>query len=211
MAKKVKSEIEETKTKKKENVRSPKTTVKEKKVPVKPSNSEKNIEETKTITVTENKNVTPKKNSNLKTIIGIILAVLVVFAFIYSIIESKSYMNYYNEVTVSEAQEIIKDDELSILYWASPDCPHCVRFGPIVKKVSRENKITFNYINAASLTNDEYATMLTYFGAFDESYVGGLGTPSIILVQDGKVVDISVGALQESELVNYLKTKGFIK
>lgn len=152
-----------------------------------------------------------KRNKIIKAVIYSLIAVIVIGAFIYSLVESSGNDKYFNTVNFNEATQLINDDELNIIYWASPSCGYCVQFTPIVKEVSIEKSVKFNYLNAANISNEDYATLMGYVGSFDETYSTGLGTPSLILVKDGKVVDISVGAQSKTDLVNYLTTKGFIK
>lgn len=221
MAKKV--ELEEKKAKSKKKVEN------QKKVnDVKTSVKKKNTDQSKVSKVNDNNvnvlensdnfkaNVVAKDNSKkkaiIKKVIYSLIAVLIIGAFIYSLVESSGNDKYFNTISFNEVENIINDDELSIIYWASPSCGYCVKFTPVVKEVAIENGITFNYLNTANLTGEQYSTMLSYFSAFNEQYAtNGLGTPSVILVKDGKVVDISVGALPKAELINYLTNNGFIK
>jgi len=141
-----------------------------------------------------------------------LVALLIIGAFIYSIIESSGRENNFNTISFAKASELINDDEVNIIYWASPNCGYCTQFTPIVKEVSIEKGVTFNYLNAAEISNEDYATLMGLVGSFDETYnTNGLGTPSLILVKEGKVVDISVGAQSKADLVSYLTTQGFIK
>ena len=221
-----KKELEENKTKKNVETKEKKVETKKKeekdvkkkvnvkndtKKIVKEENVKEEITKTETLTV-ENKKDNTKKKKIIKTIIYSLIGIIVLGAFIYSIIESNERNKYFNTVSFNEAEKLINDDELSIIYWASPNCGYCMQFTPVVKKVSYDKRITFNYLNTANLTDDEYASMLTYLGAYDESYSSkGVGTPSMFLVQNGKIINVSVGALSEEGLVTYLTTNGFIK
>ena len=153
-----------------------------------------------------------KRNKIIKTIIYSLLILLVIGALIYSIIESSENDKYFNTINYNDVSELINDDELNIIYWASPSCGFCVQFTPIVKEVSIEKKVTFNYLNAANISNEDYATFMGQVGTVNEVYsTKGLGTPSIILVKGGQVVDVVEGAQSKANLINYLTTNGFIK
>lgn len=161
-----------------------------------------------TVTVNNENN---KKRKIFNVVITVLAIGLIIGAFIISVIETNEKNKYYKTITFNEVSEIMNSEETKIIYWASPSCDYCKMFSPIIKEVSYEYELTFNYLNTSSLDGDQYATMYTHFAEYDEKYnSSNLGTPSLILVKDGKIVNISVGYLQEEELVDYLKTNGLI-
>lgn len=163
--------------------------------------------------VVEEKKDTSKTKKIIKNVLYSLLAVVIVGALIYSIIESNEHSKYFKNITFNEAEEIIKDDNINIIYWAQPSCTYCKAFTPIVKEVSYDQKVMFNYLNASLLSDDEYATIITLAGEYNEEYsTKGLGTPAILIVQDGKIINIQSGAMSSaSEVVEYLKTNNIIK
>lgn len=153
-----------------------------------------------------------KRNKIIKIVIYSLISLIVVGAFIYSIIETSNTVDKFNTITYTEVEDLVNDSELNIIYWASPNCGFCVQFTPIVKKVANANGVAINYLNAAEVSNDEYGQFMSLVSTFNESYAtNGLGTPSLVLVKDGKVVDVSVGALSEDGFVSYLKQHEIIK
>ncbi len=200
----------------KKNIKDSKKVVKEEKKDVsskkQPKVKEVKNEEVVTNVVVEEKKDNTKKKKIIKGIIYSLISLLIIGALIFSIIESSERSKYFKEVTMNEVNEMIKEDEINIVYWASPSCGYCEMFGPIVKEVSYEEKVEFNYLNTSKLDNDSYATMYTYFTAFDEIYnTKNLGTPSVILFKNGKIVNISVGALDKEGLVSFLKSENVIE
>lgn len=172
------------------------------------------VEEPKETVVVSTDDTLKKEKSKkiIKTIIYSLISIIIVGLFIYSIIESNDRTKHFKTISFNEVSEIMNDEVTNIIYWASPNCGYCVQFTPVVKEVSYEENVTFNYLNTANLSNDDYAAMVTYFGEYNETYnTKGLGTPSIILVKGGKVVDIQVGALDKEGLISYLTTKELIK
>ena len=53
--------------------------------------------------------------------------------------------------------------------------------------------------------------MINHFTKYDENYASGLGTPSLIFVQNGEIVNITVGALAEEDLMSLLKTYSIVE
>lgn len=155
-------------------------------------------DEEKLIEATERKN-------RLSKLLGVGCVLLFALVLIISIIETNEKSKFFNKISYKEAVNLIKDDEVNIIYWASPNCGFCSQFSPIIKKVSYEYQLDFNYLNTTTLNDDQYAAMYTYLAEFDEAYnSSNLGTPSLILVKDNKVLHIQEGALSESELIDYL-------
>lgn len=198
----------ETKTKKVSN----KNEVSKKDIKVvnkKKENAEKEVVLNENIIVETNNN--SKKIKIIKGIIYSLISIIILGALIYSVIESNERSKYFQNISFSDVKEIMNEKESNIIYWAQPNCGFCTQFTPIVKKISYNEKIAFNYLNTANLTQDEYATMITYLSAYNEEYSSGVGTPSIIVVNDGKVVDVQVGALSEEGLISYLTSNKLIK
>ena len=119
--------------------------------------------------VVENKD-SSKKKTILSTIIVIVSILLIVGAFVISVIETNEKSKYYNEISFNEVSELMAGEEVEIIYWASPNCSYCSMFTPVVKNVSYDNKLTFNYLNTANLNDEEYAKMYDHFVKFDSAY-----------------------------------------
>lgn len=220
----LKKEKKVTKTGKKTTSKKSEVTKEKKVTPKKVVKEEKNTPKTKKIAKVEEgiaekvevkKEVVieePKKKSLFGIVLTISCILLIVLAFIVSIIETNEKNKYYIPISYDDVAELLNDDEINIIYWASPTCNFCSQFKPIILDVSSEYGIEFNYLNTSKLTDDEYATMYTYFIEYDGIYSEeNLGTPSLILVKDGKITNISVGALTESELITYLQENGLIQ
>lgn len=150
--------------------------------------------------------------SLVKKIVGSLVAVLLVGLFIYSVVETNGRLEYFKTISFDEVADLMNDDETNIIYWAQTGCGACMQFTPIVEKVTKREKVTFNHLNASNLTMEQYSAINEHFAKFDESYATqGVGTPAIILVKDGAITDIKVGAIGEDGLMSYLKSKGFVK
>ena len=153
-----------------------------------------------------------KKSNKFGGIIGLLLVVALVALFVVSLNESGERSKYLKEISYNDFTEIIKSEEPTVIYWASPTCSYCKQFKPVVLNVTYDNKLTFNYLNTRKLTNDQDAAIRTYLIEYDQTYSSNvLGTPSIIVFKDSKIVGLSVGALSESELINFLQKQGLIK
>jgi len=160
--------------------------------------------------VEENKEVSKKNSLSTILVIGCIL--LIGIAFGISILETKERNKYYKTVSYDEVVEMMGKDEISVIYYGSPSCGYCSMFAPIVKEVSYEEKVYFHYLNAANLVNDDYANLYTHLTNFDEVYATeDLGTPSLILIKNGAILDLSEGYIDKAEIVKFLEKNGVIE
>lgn len=174
------------------------------------------VKEVKTVKeevkVVDNEKKSSKRKTILSTILVVVSILLIGVAFVISVIETNEKGKYFNKISFNEVSELMKGGEIDIIYWASPNCGYCSMFTPIIKNVSYDNKLIFNYLDTTSLDEEQHNKMYEYFIEYSEKYeTKGLGTPSLILVQDGKIIDISEGAKEENELISYLKEKELIK
>lgn len=159
-----------------------------------------------------------KENKVVKIILPIIVIVVIGILFVVSIIETKGRYKYYIDNEFYEIVELVEKDELNVVYWASPDCHFCKQFKPTVLEVSSNKKVNFNYLDVSSLNQLEYDRMYEdYFIDFDESYNTfreenghSLGTPTVIIFKNNKVVDMNIGASSKEELIEFLAKNGVI-
>ena len=148
-------------------------------------------------------------DENKKSKFGLILGISAVLVFalliVVSIIQTGDRAKYYKEITFAEFKEIYNTDELSVVYWARPGCYYCQQFKPTVSSVTGKYKVTFNYLNTDNLDYEGYTYMYeSVFIPYDGSYStyneengNGVGTPAVLIVKNGKIVNMSVGAISE--------------
>jgi len=113
----------------------------------------------------------------------------------------------FNEVSLDEYLELIKKEENSIILVARPTCGYCVKFTPILKQAKDEMNLTVNYINTDNITSEEdfakFEDSLDYFK--DEQW----GTPLVLIVNSGKVVDSNSGYTELSVIKEFFTKNGF--
>lgn len=118
-----------------------------------------------------------------------------------------------NEITYDEYKKMIENEESFILFIGSHDCSHCSDFKITLEKVIEKYKVTFNYIDIANLSNDDYNAL--------KREIKFTGTPTTVFIEDGVDNSCNVftcdkekridGAQDYDTVIARLKSKGYIK
>lgn len=162
-----------------------------------------------------------KQQQTTKTekIQGIIIAVLTLviilggayFASELKYCEVKEPVELLQDIGMTEFTTLLNEEEPSIIYIARPGCGYCQQQEPIVEQIVEEYGITVHYLNTDNLTDSEMYSLFKVdtklFGEEGEDF----GTPTILIVKAGKVVDSIVGLTAEDSLVDFFEENGLIK
>lgn len=161
-----------------------------------------------------------KKKISVGTIIFLVCVGLFILLMILSSIEtSKKEQFLYDIITTDEKSDLdqyisLRDDtnKLHIVVWKQDGCSHCISFQPVLQSVSYKYQVEFNLLNLSKVSEETYYAVrediVNYSKAYDED---GLGTPSLLIVGNGKIHNILEGEKPEKDLVDELKSLGFIK
>ena len=131
------------------------------------------------------KNKKEKKNrSGLYILFGII------FIISFSIFVSSFYSSVeFNNIKYSEYKELYNENDLAFVYVGKEDCGYCKATVPYLGELQEELNITFNYLDTATMTNDNFDNIATTSEAFE----GEWGTPTLLAIKDGKVLNYLAG------------------
>lgn len=158
------------------------------------------------------------KREKIQGIIIAILSVIIVFGVAYFASELKYCKNDTEEkivelpqIGITEYTTLLNGSEASIVYVARPTCYYCQQQEPIVKELVSKYDLVFHYLNTDKLSSKEmdilYKSDTSLFGKDGSEF----GTPTTLVVKNGKVVDSLVGLTQKDAFTEFLKTNGFIK
>lgn len=158
-----------------------------------------------------------KRNINInvdkiKNAVIIVLSLIIVFGLAFVVPELKNCgkcneTKTVTEVTMSDYRSLLASADISLIYVASPTCGYCAQQLPIMEELVNKYDFEVNYLNTATLSNEEVNELYSIYGAVQESVyeVDGLRTPTMLLVQDGKLIDMKLGGTELSELVSWLQ------
>ena len=115
-----------------------------------------------------------------------------------------------SEIGMSEFTTLLNGEEASIIYLARPGCTYCQRQEPIVKELISEYNLVFHYLNTDNLTSDEMQSIFSIdeelFGENGEEF----GTPTTLIVKEGKIVDSLIGLTQKESFEEFLHNNELI-
>jgi thioredoxin 1 len=128
----------------------------------------------------------------MNTFIYIILIVIGVFFGLQYLLVLKSKLNRGKSIddVNGPVGDAIKDGKKVMVYFHSPTCPPCRVQTPIVDKLKKE----FDNIFKVD-TSTDFGTARRF---------GVMGTPSTVIVSNGKIEQFLVGVKDESTLRKYL-------
>ena len=111
----------------------------------------------------------------------------------------------FNNVSLQEYQELIKEDKNNIILIARPTCSYCELFTPILKEASEDLGLTVNYIDTDTFTNDDWTT---FNSSLDYLSQNEWGTPLVLITKNGKVVADNSGYVELDVIKSFFKENG---
>lgn len=156
-----------------------------------------------------------KKNNidKLKNAAIIVLSLIIVFGIAFVVPElrdcgsCKEEEKQITEIQAKEFKELLNGEEVSLIYLAMPTCGYCAQQEPIMKKLVNEYDFAVNYLNVSGLTDKESDEVYKSYGEMQNKRysVDGVRTPTILLVQKGKVLDMNLGTMTLEKLVEFIE------
>ena len=143
-----------------------------------------------------------------ETILTLIVAVIVLIGtFFLSSIYDKKKEKISNEI-LTKYNELYNSEDLSIIYIGRDGCGFCENYTPIIKEVTKENELTYYYVNLSKLTTKDRDRLYSSHELFkDENF----GTPTTIIVSNGKVITYHIGYMEKDDLIKFFKEVKVIK
>ena len=112
--------------------------------------------------------------------------------------DAKLLLNY---IDYEEYDKLLKSDEKNIIVVGQSTCGYCVQAKLILNEIAEEKDITINYLNVSYMTEEEgekFEKSLEYFE-------GSWGTPVMMVVQDGEMIDIVEQLVTKGEYIEFLE------
>lgn len=111
------------------------------------------------------------------------------------------------EVNMNTYLEYYNGEENKIVLLARPTCGYCQVAEPIIKKVAKDYNLDINYLNTDNFTEDDQADLIHS----DEFFKEGYGTPVLLVVGQGKIINKVDGLTDTAHYIKFFKETGFIK
>ena len=100
--------------------------------------------------------------------------------------------------------EIKNNNESTVVYIGTPNCPACVTFYPILEAVVEEHNLDVYYIQIDRWSTSDRNAIFQTFEEFQY-------TPSIYIINNGEQIAELVGGVSEEDLAQFLKENNIIE
>ena len=111
-------------------------------------------------------------------------------------------------INVSEYMDLYnKEGEYSLIWVARPTCSYCELTTPVIQKMIKDYSVYISYLNTDEFSEDDTGTFI----GTSEDFAEGFGTPMLLVVGDGKILDKVDGATDTAHYIEFLKKYKFIE
>jgi len=107
--------------------------------------------------------------------------------------------------TYDDLKNSLKNKEKKLVFLGSEYCGWCIYQKPILKALVYKYNIEINYLNVGEMTSEQGEELESLHENLE-----GFGTPTFLVLEDGKVSTIYEGARGTSGMTEILKNHGFI-
>lgn len=114
----------------------------------------------------------------------------------------------FKKLGVYEIVSVLSSKEKQIILLTSSLCSHCTSFAPTLKQVQSDLGLTINYIDIYKLSGVQKDVFESAISIFDEE---NIGTPTILIVQNGEVLDYKTGSVELDVIKKFFTDNGFDK
>ncbi len=111
----------------------------------------------------------------------------------------------FNKITATTYKSYLNNSNKLVLL--SNTCKYCEQAETILQKLNKDYNLKIDYIETSHLSAQDIETITKS----SEDFNNGFGTPTLIAIKNGKVVDILEGITDTKGYVDFLKENKFIK
>ena len=111
----------------------------------------------------------------------------------------------FNDIDIDEYLDLYDGSEDSIVLFSRPTCGYCQIAEPILHHIAYQYKLTINHDNTDEMSSDE-----TKLVESDDYFSDGFGTPLLVVVSNGEIVDMVSGLVDTDSYVSFFTDNGFI-
>lgn len=109
-----------------------------------------------------------------------------------------------HQITYTDYEKLVEDKEAFIVIIERTGCSYCQMYMPIVEEVAKEKKISINYIDTDTLSEEEFNLLSTTNAYLKKNQ---WGTPTTLFMLGDRVLDSISGYTEKDNVINFLKDK----
>ena len=114
-------------------------------------------------------------------------------------------MGELTDISYTDLESMIENHDKKIVMLGTEQCGWCLYQKPVLRKIVKDYDVEINYLNLGNLSSEESSKLSDL-----HEDLASFGTPTFIVLEDGKVTVVDSGARGTSAMVEFLKTNGFI-
>ena len=112
----------------------------------------------------------------------------------------------FNDIDIDEYLDLYDGSEDSIVLFSRPTCGYCQIAEPILHHIAYQYKLTINHVNTDEMSSDDETKLVES----DDYFSDGFGTPLLVVVSNGEIVDMVIGLVDTDSYVSFFTDNGFI-
>jgi predicted bacteriocin transport accessory protein len=117
-----------------------------------------------------------------------------------------------NYINFEEYKVLLAEKKNNVLVIGATTCSYCIQAKPVLKTVILDNDIVINYLEYDLLTDAEKAVVGPFLDAnIVPQDATGWGTPTIMVVNDGQVVDFIAGSYPQATYETFLRNNNIME
>ena len=113
----------------------------------------------------------------------------------------------FEDIDVDTYLELYDGEEDAIVLLSRPTCGYCQIAEPILHHIAYQYDLTINHINTDEMSEEDGTNLIESDDYFSE----GFGTPLLLVVSNGEIVDMVNGLVDTDSYVSFFTANGFIK
>lgn len=113
----------------------------------------------------------------------------------------------FEEIDIDQYLDLYNGNEKVVVLFSRPTCGYCQIAEPILHHISYLYDFTIYNVNIDEMDSDDNSKLLES----DDFFSNGYGTPLLIAVSDGEIVDMINGLVDTATYVDFFTDNGFIE
>lgn len=140
----------------------------------------------------------------LKYVVPVILAILIFIVIKFGIMNRDYELK---KIDLVKYTSLVNSNKKSLIYITTSECDTCSSTEELLKKVLKGSSIRTYEVNISELSDEDLSA---FMDMFDETR-DGVVTPSLMLVENGKVVSSLMWPFEEDGFITYLQDNSLVK
>ena len=112
----------------------------------------------------------------------------------------------FNDIDIDEYLDLYDGSKNSIVLFSRPTCGYCQIAEPILHHIAYQYKLTINHVNTDEMSSSDEKKLVES----DDYFSDGFGTPLLVVVSNGEIVDMVSGLVDTDSYVSFFTDNGFI-